>query len=222
VRFRHVFRVTVAVAALLAVAIAHAAAAGLADLSASDPDFDPILTLQSAGVVDGYPDGTFRPDEPITRAEFVKMVLLTADPHARDIPVATACNNALMRYNDAADAGSLTTYVCQAWFMTALLPDGHFHPSAHIPRGEAAREVVNRVEICMYAYTAPYSDVASSEFAGEIRILYGLGWFRPEGSRFGPQKPLLRREAAVMLARALPEARGAQECIAARTSSDQH
>jgi len=218
VRFLYAFRTSVAVAGLLVVAAA--AAAGFADLPASDPDVGSILTLNAAGVVDGYPDGNFRPDESISRAEFVKMVLLTADPQARDIPPATACNNALMRYTDAKDAGSLTTFVCQAWYMGAG-PDGYFHPTATITRGEAARKVVNHVDICLHAYTAPYSDIASSEFAGEIRILYGLGWFRPEGSLFEAEKPLLRREAAVMLARALPEARASQECIAAPVSLDQ-
>src|SRR5690606_41315200 len=32
-----------------------------------------IETLAALGVVQGYPDGTFRPDQPVTRAEFAKM-----------------------------------------------------------------------------------------------------------------------------------------------------
>ncbi len=35
---------------------------------------DPIAQLTAAGALSGYPDGTFRPDAPVTRAEFVKML----------------------------------------------------------------------------------------------------------------------------------------------------
>ena len=34
---------------------------------------DSILEMASRGIIDGYPDNTFRPDEKITRAEFVKV-----------------------------------------------------------------------------------------------------------------------------------------------------
>ena len=33
-----------------------------------------INAMAEAGAVDGYPDGTFRPDEPVTRAEFAKII----------------------------------------------------------------------------------------------------------------------------------------------------
>ncbi len=35
-----------------------------------------LLYLHSQGVVQGYSDGTIRPDEPVTRAEFVKLLIL--------------------------------------------------------------------------------------------------------------------------------------------------
>lgn len=36
-----------------------------------------ILTLSGAGIVEGYPDNTFRPDQPISRAEVVAMIIRT-------------------------------------------------------------------------------------------------------------------------------------------------
>jgi hypothetical protein len=33
----------------------------------------PVAYLAARGIIDGYPDGTFKPDQPITRAEFAKM-----------------------------------------------------------------------------------------------------------------------------------------------------
>ncbi|HEY8463479.1 MAG TPA: S-layer homology domain-containing protein [Bacillota bacterium] len=37
----------------------------------------PIRTLVAKGAIHGYPDGTFKPDQPITRAEFAKIIAKT-------------------------------------------------------------------------------------------------------------------------------------------------
>ena len=43
-----------------------------------------INAMAEAGAVDGYPDGTFRPDEPVTRAEFAKIITEYFDLPASD------------------------------------------------------------------------------------------------------------------------------------------
>lgn len=45
------------------------------DLPPSNPYFDDIQALYRKGLLSGYPDGTFRPEQLISRAEFVKLVL---------------------------------------------------------------------------------------------------------------------------------------------------
>ena len=36
--------------------------------------YDAVKTLHEHGIVDGYPDGTFQGDKPITRFEMAKMI----------------------------------------------------------------------------------------------------------------------------------------------------
>jgi hypothetical protein len=36
-----------------------------------------ILKLVSLKIIDGYPDGTFKPENPVTRAEFAKLIVTT-------------------------------------------------------------------------------------------------------------------------------------------------
>ena len=36
--------------------------------------YDAIMALKKVGILAGYPDGTFRPDEKVTRAEFAAML----------------------------------------------------------------------------------------------------------------------------------------------------
>ncbi len=49
------------------------------DVQAGYWAFAEIRSLVHEGVINGYPDGTFRPENPVTRAEFAKMILLTCD-----------------------------------------------------------------------------------------------------------------------------------------------
>lgn len=46
------------------------------DLSPSHPHYQAIQQLYELNIVQGNPDGSFRPDEPVNRAEFVKIALL--------------------------------------------------------------------------------------------------------------------------------------------------
>jgi len=38
-----------------------------------------IYSLQRAGIISGFPDGTFRPDEALTRAQWAKLIDLFTD-----------------------------------------------------------------------------------------------------------------------------------------------
>ncbi len=49
-------------------------AATFSDLSKSHWAYDNIIELSSQGVINGYSDGTFRPEAYVTRAEFVKLI----------------------------------------------------------------------------------------------------------------------------------------------------
>ena len=44
-----------------------------------------IITLVDAGVINGYPDGTFRPNGTISKAEFLKLVISASVPSWYDI-----------------------------------------------------------------------------------------------------------------------------------------
>lgn len=61
---------------VLAFLIAPAAHASFSDVLASHPNHAAIEYLQEKGILQGYPDGTFRPDTPVNRVEALKMILL--------------------------------------------------------------------------------------------------------------------------------------------------
>lgn len=69
------FTVWMTTLALLVVLVlsSGANAAGLKDISASWAKSD-IEALVKDGIINGYPDGTFRPENPVTRAEFARIL----------------------------------------------------------------------------------------------------------------------------------------------------
>ena len=93
-----------------------------------------VSTMTKAGIVDGYPNGTFRPDAPITRAEMAKIISLFAKldkSESRFSDIAGHWAEAYIRL--AAGNGWIAGY-----------PDGTFGPQRNITRAETAT-MINRV-----------------------------------------------------------------------------
>lgn len=94
-----------------------------------------VNTLASLGMLGGYPDGTFRPDAPITRAEFAAIALAFAYD-----PVNASCS-----YTDVNTAAWYYIYVAQAttYGWIGGYPDGTFRPNNSITRAEVCVIVNN-------------------------------------------------------------------------------
>lgn len=118
---------------------------------------DAIRQAVNEGWVNGYPDGTFRPDGSITRAEYTKMLLAAVRLTPRSDAVSWMQRNALF-YSPGKDFPSreptamftdmdLNWLTKQGWTETAvfsgiLIPDDYFdhrfQPEKEITRGEIA------------------------------------------------------------------------------------
>jgi len=95
-----------------------------------------ISTLSNAGILDGYNDGTFRPNAPITRAEFAKIAVsffAYADEEYKAL------------YPDVPEGKWYAQYVEAATELGLIngYPDGTFRPDKTITRAEACT-IVNR------------------------------------------------------------------------------
>ena len=93
-----------------------------------------VSTLSNAGIIDGYEDGTFKPDGNITRAEFATIAVrfFEATYDGEDLFSDIAGHWAQDYINEAANAGIVDGY-----------PDGTFGPQKLITRAEAMT-MVNR------------------------------------------------------------------------------
>lgn len=109
--------------------------ASFSDVSAGDWYYQSVTLLSSLGILNGYEDGTFRPNQTITRAEFVTILSSFFAPvegtaRFQDVP---ATHWALKNISSANARGWINGY-----------DDGTFRPDKTITRAEAVT-VMNAV-----------------------------------------------------------------------------
>lgn len=95
---------------------------------------DAVNTLASLGIVNGYPDGSFRPDQSITRGEFATITARLA--YSADTGV-------VVNFSDvAADTWYYDNIQLNAYYgWVQGYPDGSFRPERNIARSEATKIV---------------------------------------------------------------------------------
>jgi hypothetical protein len=121
---------------LVAPAPATAQTTQFSDVSASYWAQPYIERLASEAIIAGFPDGTFQPDQPVTRAQFAAIVRQAFDqnrtrsaPNFSDVSANYWANPAIA---DAYAQGFLSGY-----------PDGTFRPEQQIPRVQAIVSLAN-------------------------------------------------------------------------------
>ena len=110
------------------------------DVSLSHPNYNAISHVKTEGIVSGYPDGTYRPDSVINRAEFTKIVM-EANFSTNTINM---CNpTRTYSFSDAGKEDWYSKYLCSAVQNKIIsgYDDGTFRPAASINFAEAAKIV---------------------------------------------------------------------------------
>ena len=95
-----------------------------------------ISTLHRMGIIDGYADGTFRPDGPITRAAFTKMAVNFFDYHVKAYDG---------KFSDVDGDAWYAGYIQAASELKLIegFDDGTFRPNDYITRAQACT-IINR------------------------------------------------------------------------------
>jgi len=141
------------------------------DVRASDYFYDTVLDLYDMGAVNGYGDGTFRPYNTTTRAQFVKMVVL-----AFDVPLYTGSEQ---HFSDVPSSNPFYAYV-ESGRAAGLLNgygDGTFRPNNKVTRGQVAKITVSAAGMQDASTgTSTFSDVpVGSTFYTYIETAYANG-----------------------------------------------
>jgi hypothetical protein len=193
-----------AVIALLVVGMAGSSLATLNIEAAAEPTDirdcwaeDAIVALIGEGIITGYPDGTFKPENPVTRAEFSKMVARAFAVRAAGEPT----------FSDIKDnwAKTYIAALTEAGIVSGF-PDGTFRPSKDISRAEMTQILIRAINLGdkMDGLTQPepsFIDVTQDHWAfRSIEITNTLGVLPTYfGVVFDPELPATRAETAYMI-----------------------
>ena len=149
-----------------------------------------INAVYDQGYIEGYSDGTFRPNQEITRAESAKLIAMWFDNNIAD----DACDSTL--YSDVSCSewyGKYITYLTGKGVLQGY-GDGLFLPGKTVSRAEALKmmlyaKALQNTDIS--DITNPFSDVTLSEWFYHVVLVgyklnivqgYSDGTFRPFNS----------------------------------------
>ncbi len=140
-----------------------ALAATFPDVPRDHANYKAIDFLEEAGIIRGYPDGSFKPQQTINRAEALKIVLLAKEYLGEKVMPDEVKN---LDFPDVGENDWFYSYVRLA-FSAGIVqgyPDGSFKPGQEINAVESLKVVLKTVDEEFSEYSVsenPYVDVAS-------------------------------------------------------------
>ncbi len=159
------------------------------DLADSHKNIEAILYLKNQGVISGYPDGSFKPENPVNRAELLKILV-----EGKGVtPVVDDYSNC---FSDV-KTDWYAPYVCyakeQGW--VDGYPDGSFKPAQTVNKVEAIKMLLNSqgIDIPESITEKPFDDVDTTDwFAVFITKAKELGILEETGSDLAPAEGMKR------------------------------
>lgn len=134
------------------------------DLNETHPAYEGIQKLVEAGIVSGYPDGTFKPDGDITRAELVKIA------------------NMVFEYTEKQETTTFKDVKAEDWFCDNVLiaqkagyilgyEDKTFRPGGLITRQELCKILVEINNFVLLPYDKSVADEVSPWAVDYVNIV---------------------------------------------------
>jgi len=143
---------TAAVGVLFGLPVTHAS---FSDVPETHINADAIAYVQEQGIVSGYADGTYKPNAPINRAEFLKIVAEAFDTddliQACQNPVNGSLQHKPANFSDVRASEWYARYICAATQHgnrnpVAGYPDGTFKPGNNITFVEASKLILSYMD----------------------------------------------------------------------------
>ena len=172
------------------------------DVDVNNWAYDAIASMSSRNVVSGYEDGSFRPENPISREEFAKMIAVT---FSLDLSVTQN-----VYYSDIPPTRWSYPYILATKeYVTGYYPpkgQPFFDPAAKATREDVATALVKIMGLSTDKYSIHFTDENAIspnlrkyvDVAADYQLISGY----PDGT-FKPQNPISRAEVAALLYRAI-------------------
>ncbi|WP_342529458.1 S-layer homology domain-containing protein [Lysinibacillus sp. FSL R5-0849] len=193
------FMAATSAVAITAVAVVPASAASpFKDVSEDYAHYKSISTLYAADIINGFPDGTFKPTQDVTRGQAVKMIAVAFDltttdvenPNFKDVDSTSPYYKAIVTL---VNLGVVNGY-----------EDDTFRPDETITRGQMAVMVAQATGLTAEG-KSPFTDVPqTSPFADAVTALHEAGIAKGvTATEFGVDKNVTRGQLATFIVNAL-------------------
>lgn len=172
------------------------------DLANDHWAYKTIIKLANNGVINGYPEGTYCPENPVTRGEFLKLILIASvgNEYFKDDNKVADGEHWAINYAKYAEDNEL--------LMMGTSIDNLDNDISRLEMAVILARVAMKDGIDDYEYGAKisFSDTENLPNGGSIYIKYiaslGLVNGYPDGT-FGPDKTMTRAEVATVIDRFL-------------------
>ncbi len=180
----------------------------------NDYSKEPIYTLSALGIINGYDDRTYRPNDPLTREAFVKLLVLANRLDTDKVQGSTPKDVAANRWS----APYIAVASQRQWIDSLLDQKGLFHPSQTITRQEVAmlagkslldaeteevRSQWLKADWKKERDRRAFKDQSSIAASMQPYVYYAAyrGIMEGEAAGFKPKAPLIRKQAAAVIYR---------------------
>jgi len=136
------------------------------DVNSAHPNYTAIMDLKGRGMISGYPDGSFKPDQPVNRVEALKIIL-----NAANIDAASATRKA--PFSDIAQDQWYAPFLNKAYDLGIVegYADGAFKPTQTVNLVENLKMLLATYKIDLSAVTVS-SNIYADAFADQWYAKY--------------------------------------------------
>lgn len=169
---------------------------GFKDVSSTYMYHDIIQEMQKKGIINGYPDGTFKPNEKITK-QHAAALISRAVPLKETVP--------FVQFKDVPKNHLYFEDIKKMQMAGIFEADskGNFNPQKTLTRGEMAKALAIAFNLEVKA-TYDFPDVPQNHPLNEyVRALYSNGITTGDNGKFKPNDPLSRAHYAVFMHRSI-------------------
>lgn len=163
------------------------------DVSVVHPHFEAISFLKNEGVIQGYPDGSFKPKNSVSRVEVLKFILEGTG--------AEIANTRSLPFSDTENETWYSDYLQTAIYLGIVqgYPDGTFKPERTVNKAEFLKMLVEAmdIEISEEIGYMPFTDVKKDHwYAPYVQFAYQKNIIETSGKLFNPQEEMTRENVA--------------------------
>ncbi|PKL37109.1 hypothetical protein CVV38_04480 [Candidatus Peregrinibacteria bacterium HGW-Peregrinibacteria-1] len=170
------------------------------DVPETNTYFNSIQSLTEKGIINGYPDNTFRPDSPINRAELLKIAFLSVDQDTYSAPKTP--------FSDIIESSWYERYVNTAYDLGIIqgYSDNTFRPEQYVTKAEAIKIIA---EVQKWSFQThlqtQFNDVLPADWHFNYINQAAINQYISPAANFYPNTNITRGAAAEIISRSLQQ-----------------